>query len=76
MNQVEDEFYTLCEQVSSKVESAVQLLKEARELARKSTFRTPMGLRSWDDLQETVESFIDFEAIYGDRGWSNSGCSF
>jgi hypothetical protein len=72
MSEIEKDFSSVREQISVKVDEAIKILEDARNIASTSK----MSLKSidtWYELKEIVEDFIDIPE--GDS-WDNSGCSF
>ncbi len=69
MSEIEKDFRTLQQEVNAKVAQAVELLKEAKEIATHSRAGTPMGMDDYEDLREIVGEFI---AMNNDDGWDSS----
>jgi hypothetical protein len=70
MSEIEIDYEAVQKEVAVKVNQAIELLREARDLANAKRAWSAFQENLYPDLREVVSEFLDL-----DSGWDYSGCS-
>ena len=72
MSEIEKDFDAVQKEVSDKVNKAIELLNEARNLAYDNKLWSAFSEHLYPSLRDAIGEFIELENV----GWNQSGCSF